>query len=740
MSKSKFSLQSIRLKIIGSFLLIIAINSISGYLSYESIKRVSELVNITYDKALMAATFSQAAKFNFSRMDSTVKSALLAQTNKDFQINELLSQDAFNTLIEDLDVVDDRNLDKSKNTLIFQVKAELDLIKNEKNKVLAQKSKLMEKGNNVGQSLTLFSYWENLDLKKKLLRKVTAIHDDAAELGYLFRIESDKKNKEAIKRSLIILISCLLFSLAVSFVISFLIIRPLFKLQKVCQQVNEGDFTVRSNISRGDEFGELSSVFDFMLNTIQEKTENITSLLAALPFGLFYVDKEGKISNEKSPATTKIFPEFEKYNSIEDFFYGHGVSAEQIKQVLGAAFGKMLPFKAALGLLPNELTLRDEKSKKYFAKLSFEPNHRTSSKDELNKVIILAEDVSFKKKAEKERDRLFERVDRISKVSNDIDEFQSFVPRAREILESCVVGLGKDNPENLVVLKRDLHTIKGLFGLYSFTACSKHIHDCENLVEKEDWEKAKKTLNKCISLYRDQVNDINEILNLESKKNSVVILKEKLIELDSIIQSGDFSLLSDKVRCLSYLPFSSYNEKYQIYLNEKLKDLPGKAVELKIESGVEVSSQEFNTLNPLLVHLLNNSLAHGIETSDERRERNKPESGSLIISLERTTTDGLWLVFKDDGNGIDGNAVLVSALEKGTVSQDEADSLDEEDKQNLIFKSGFSTLTSSSTIAGRGVGMDVVKSEVEALGGNISLATEIGQFCQFTIEIPKMES
>ena len=136
-----------------------------------------------------------------------------------------------------------------------------------------------------------------------------------------------------------------------------------------------------------------------------------------------------------------------------------------------------------------------------------------------------------------------------------------------------------------------------------------------------------------------------------------------------------------------------------------------------------------------LMHLLRNSADHGLESPEKRAERGKPEVG--IIRLD-AYQDGNNVVIEvgDDGNGIDVEAVRNKAVEKGTVTPEQAELMSDKEVIDLLFKPSFSTAKVVSDISGRGVGLDVVKTKIESLGGDIEVKTVLGEGSTFVIRLP----
>lgn len=136
-----------------------------------------------------------------------------------------------------------------------------------------------------------------------------------------------------------------------------------------------------------------------------------------------------------------------------------------------------------------------------------------------------------------------------------------------------------------------------------------------------------------------------------------------------------------------------------------------------------------------LQHLLRNSADHGLESNEVRLERGKPEVGTIFLNAYQ---EGNNVVIKvgDDGNGIDTEAVKNKAIERGIVTAEQAENLSQKDIINFLFMPSFSMAKQITDISGRGVGLDVVKSGIEQLGGDVSVSTELGKGTTFTVRLP----
>lgn len=136
-----------------------------------------------------------------------------------------------------------------------------------------------------------------------------------------------------------------------------------------------------------------------------------------------------------------------------------------------------------------------------------------------------------------------------------------------------------------------------------------------------------------------------------------------------------------------------------------------------------------------LVHLVRNSVDHGVEAPDVREASGKPRMGTVILSAEQEG-DHILLSIEDDGAGMDPNLLRRKAVEKGVMDADAADRLSDEEAFNLIFAPGFSTKVEITDVSGRGVGMDVVKTKISQLNGTLQIKSVLGQGSRFIIKVP----
>lgn len=183
------------------------------------------------------------------------------------------------------------------------------------------------------------------------------------------------------------------------------------------------------------------------------------------------------------------------------------------------------------------------------------------------------------------------------------------------------------------------------------------------------------------------------------------------------------------------LPVGTIFQRFVRLVRDISKRL-GKEVELVIEGGdTEADKNVIECLADPLIHIVRNSLDHGLETPEVRAAAGKPRCGVLRVSA-RQDGDRVLIEITDDGAGIDTDKVRAKAAERGLIPADRADALSEDDAVQLVFLPGFSTAQQISDLSGRGVGMDVVRSAVEAIHGSVTLSSERGKGTTVRLALP----
>ncbi|MDQ0270208.1 chemotaxis protein CheA [Cytobacillus purgationiresistens] len=183
------------------------------------------------------------------------------------------------------------------------------------------------------------------------------------------------------------------------------------------------------------------------------------------------------------------------------------------------------------------------------------------------------------------------------------------------------------------------------------------------------------------------------------------------------------------------VPVETVFNRFPRMVRQLARDL-NKKVDLEIIGAeTELDRTVIDEIGDPLVHLLRNALDHGIETPEERRLNGKPEAGTVVLKAFHSGNH-VFIEIEDDGSGINKDNVLRKAMKKGIINEHEMINLSEQEIYQLIFSSGFSTADRISDVSGRGVGLDVVKSTIESLGGSVSIDSQEGKGSIFSIQLP----
>jgi two-component system chemotaxis sensor kinase CheA len=165
------------------------------------------------------------------------------------------------------------------------------------------------------------------------------------------------------------------------------------------------------------------------------------------------------------------------------------------------------------------------------------------------------------------------------------------------------------------------------------------------------------------------------------------------------------------------------------------KDL-GKEIDLVVEGKeTELDRTVIDEIGDPLVHLIRNSVDHGIESPEKRVTNDKVKKGTILLKAEHEG-NSVVITIKDDGKGIDAEAIGHKAVEKGVATIEEVEKMSDDEKLQFVFAAGFSTAEAVTDLSGRGVGMDVVRTKIEALNGTIEMHTELNKGTETRIKLP----
>ena len=245
---------------------------------------------------------------------------------------------------------------------------------------------------------------------------------------------------------------------------------------------------------------------------------------------------------------------------------------------------------------------------------------------------------------------------------------------------------------------------------------------------------------------RVDIEKLDVLMNLVSE---LIIAKNSLVSTSSqegILTNNTFNEqieylervttnLHESVMKVRMVPIETVVQKFPKMIRDLSKKLDKKMQLFMSGEETELDRTVVDEIGDPLMHLLRNSADHGLESAEVRKERGKPEVGSIFLDAYQDGNNVIIEV-RDDGNGIDVEAVKKKAIERGAITPEQAENMADKDVIGLLFLPSFSTAKKVTDVSGRGVGLDVVKSKIESLSGEVEVKTKLGEGSTFIIRLP----
>lgn len=234
-----------------------------------------------------------------------------------------------------------------------------------------------------------------------------------------------------------------------------------------------------------------------------------------------------------------------------------------------------------------------------------------------------------------------------------------------------------------------------------------------------------------IGLTKNRLNALrSQIINGQSDTETLHALDQAVSQLDLLVSDMQNAVMKTRMQ-----PIGRLFQKYPRIARDLARSL-GKDVELElVGEETEIDKTMIEDLSDPIIHLIRNAVDHGVESPEERRAAGKPEKSQVRLEA-RQEGDHIVIMIADDGRGMHAERLRAKALEKGLITDEEANTLDERQSFNLILLPGFSTKDAVSDVSGRGVGMDVVKTNIQKLKGRIDIKSTPGRGSTFVISLP----
>jgi len=469
-------------------------------------------------------------------------------------------------------------------------------------------------------------------------------------------------------------------------------------------------------------------------NELLKAKRETDDILHNVKDGLFLLDRKIIIESQYSAALEDILStkalakkSFLEYmeNKIDN------ETLESLDNYLTILFDQNIDEETLSDLNPLsqiEINFETDELDKFSSKFLTFDFRRITEDDKIIRIIATVNDITEKihleKDLEESREESKRKMDLLLSILNiEPVMLKEFVKSTEEEIENVDSILQRLAPKEQIIEKlenisRSFHTIKGNASLLELNIFAEKSHQVEDKIKEL---KEKKQL---------RLKDIKELLSEVEGVQSVHSEVKELID-----QIGK---IHDQFR-----PKQPQEHKMLIKSLNKLVTNLGDEYDKKIKLNTDdykneiVPFKQRLIIRDVLVQLIRNSAYHGIETVEERQKQGKPEEG--IIEIKNFEHDGKFIIqFRDDGRGLQLDQLKQKAREIGKWKQPEIDKWDDKKISEIIFQIGMTTSEKANIAAGRGVGMDIIRKKVEDQGGRILIDFEEGQYCEFTLEIPKV--
>lgn len=494
-------------------------------------------------------------------------------------------------------------------------------------------------------------------------------------------------------------------------------------------------------------------------NAITLESKKVSTIVDNLKQALFAVGPGGVVVEPITKHTEKIFGRSIVGSNVMQTLYKNLDAKSEIYDSVASALVTVmgeteLQWDLVEGNFPRKVQYKvptPDGSPETFKLLKVSISPIWDRDQNLERLLFVVEDITDLEKMEIQFKREQEQTGMVECVlENSLEDLNSAIKQFQQSLIECRALSVTIDPLSFIELQRILHTIKGHARQLKMRVLSDQVHQSEsmimsqmsNIIHSDNTESITIELDKIEKVLKAHLGLIQKFLRSETSWGEGVIPVYPLAlsqATTAVAQAQEFvsndihSQLETAMLRLSYKSVAAMATKFSPMVADIASEL-GKKVDFEIESDALASAEHASVLQECLLHLLRNSIDHGIESPYLRLQVGKPEAGKIkIFCIDNY--ESLTITMSDDGDGIDGDKIAASAIKKGLITEEQAAEFSQQEKLNLIFLPNFSTRDFATDISGRGVGMDVVKEKIEKLNGHLTLQTEKGKGLVVTIKL-----
>jgi two-component system, chemotaxis family, sensor kinase CheA len=485
------------------------------------------------------------------------------------------------------------------------------------------------------------------------------------------------------------------------------------------------------------------------VSEVQSRQET-DSIMSTISEGIFLLDNNLSIGAEQSASLKAMFKNEKDLEGDFLEFISHYVTQNNVdlaREYLTLLFGDRVKERLVEELNPLKkvevsLVRRDGSFENHYLDFKFKRvfvddkiSHLLCSVNDITKQVLLEQELSAVQEAQEAQLDMLKSILHVD--ANRLSLFFSHTENAlREINQTLEIkrkGFSDiDMRKILDKITANIHRVKGdsaALGLHKFEFSAHDFEEEIDRIKKENTKITGKELLPLITLLRMMFSDVDDMKELVNKFSGI---SASFTQADNA--SVDLrSSIKESVGTMSDIDVADTLSQ----LVDTVSQRNGKSVKANIRGlkSQEVPETLVGVVQSVAVQFLRNSIVHGIEPIDERQTALKPDQAVIDIIFTHTTK-GYLLTVRDDGCGIDEQAIINKAIAKGIVSAEKATTIPLAKAPIFLFHPGFSIRDEASIDAGRGVGLDVVKSLVDDMNGKLNVTYEKGQYCQFRVLFP----
>lgn len=588
---------------------------------------------------------------------------------------------------------------------------------------------------------------------KEVVGAYSLIHLPGLDYGLMTEIttaEVDAPFWESIQLNLMISSGVLGLFSVFSVTLAGNIASPVRRLAATAEKVSQGDTVIRSDVQTGDEVGALAVQFNSMLDELDSQSDQMRRILGTVNEGLFLIGEDLKIFPQYSRYTEIVLDRKELAGiSFRDYLRPliNDKTLTMTNDYLEILFDPTVKEKLIQSLNPlDEVQVNFDRGqgKIDVRYLEFRFN-RLVDAEKVEQVMVTVSDITARvelarqiKEAEAQSENQMELlmgimhvdpallVDFMDGAQGELSEIDKLLKG--EALSSIQVTR---TPEEREIRYRGLcqqifrrvHLIKGNASLLQLKFFEARAHDFEDRIAALDRKRE--------NLSGDDFLPVT--INLSDFQDDFEMMRDLIERLGSMRQS----MASGTEKSGAAASIVNQLDRFIVELGAE----QGKRVEFRSENfaSLTLPFEKRKAVSDVLAQLTRNSVIHGIEGPNRRKENGKAETGIISLVAEEIPENGhaarVQLKLRDDGRGLQLDKIREQAIAMGIMDSKKAEFLSKDDAYGLIFKTGFSTSETATKDAGRGVGLDAVKERLNQINGTIAVDSEPGQFCEFTIEL-----